>query len=743
MKVGFLLTLSGSVLGINCLIIGQCWWGVLLVGWFLVLLFCHFRTQFWRGILIFIICGGSFAYNELQWRQVPMEKQAQTQKLISHAEWYQIKAGYLRGYGFTKAGLGIEITGPVDRDIADKLRANQGNIELVVIGRLNKLVAASNRYGFDEANYWRIRNVTQQMKLDQVSLIDSKKGGSDRLLWLIRDIHYQLTKWFETMPGILSDYGQTLLLGHVPENFYQNNMEISTLGLVHLFSISGYQVTLLKRVWGSIARLFYLVREERLIIGQGIIFMLGVFAGEAHALVRAVVSGIVEHWCELHWINLHKKDVFGLSLMISLLLKPTLLLQLGGQLSFLLAWGLIWQKPGSATRTSFLLAILISPIIIWHTYSWTPISIIVNCFAIPIFSRVVIPLTVIGTIARIFDIKAFVMLTNDLLGYGQLALQIIAKFAGKIIFGQPPIAVVFAALIVGSFLLIRVRRLYFGLLVVIGLLAYSYQRLLPIGHVTFFDVGQGDATLIHRPYEGAILIDVGGRLQFGNRRRYQRNFDVEQMLKYLHAKGIDCLDHVALTHRDFDHVGNFTDLAKQIRINNIYIPAGMSWKKSYQGQQVHEVQAPQERDFGEFLYPFQIGTGRNEDSLVVRLQVGPQTLLAMGDLDRRGELAIKSAYPNLQANIIKLGHHGSKTSSARTFIKAIKPKIGVISAGFENRYGHPHLETLRTAKQAGLKLFSTANHGMIEYNWFGNFTWWEVKLSGSDTRYNKGRTWTK
>ncbi|WP_027699281.1 DNA internalization-related competence protein ComEC/Rec2 [Weissella oryzae] len=715
MTVGFYLILSGLVLTINYLIIGQQWWLVPFAGWFFMLGWYRFATK----RILFISCLAAvtlyFSYNQLTWLKQAQKAQILSICLVTHPEWYQVNDGYLRGYGFVRGGRGLKFTGRITPLVAQTLRTETSRVHLQISGEQSALLRPKNRYGFDEAAYWRARNVIGNLKINQIKIITVPASFGSRIVWLVRDSRYQLINWFEKLPAMLRDYGQTLILGYTRQNFYYEHHEIRQLGLIHLFSISGFQVTLITSAWAQISRIFQLTRETRLIIGQGWIILLGNFAGEVQALIRAVIAGILTHWRELGWFRLHEKDIWGLTLIISLILKPTLLLQLGGQLSFLLSWGLMWVKSKSNLRVSFFLGLLIAPVIIWHTASWHPLSLFVNSLVIPVFTYGVIPITLLGIVSQIGRLSVLVNSVEWVLIIGQNFLRETAKYSKEIIFGQPPILWVLVTLLLITLYIAtnNLRYLPFIFLLFIG--AYMYQRILPIGRVTFFDVGQGDATLICQPNGEKIMVDLGGRF---NQQRHKRNFDVEEIIGYCHAKGITKIDHLVLTHQDFDHIGNFMNFVKRMPIKRIYIPAGMKLTKALKAYDCHEVLAYRQMTFGHFLAPQKIGDGGNEGSIVLYMQVGPQKILLTGDLGKSGERDLLQRYQGLQADILKIGHHGSKTSSDSTFVRRLQASNGVISAGRQNRYGHPHAETLRTLRNAKMSVFSTAEHGMIEYTWW-------------------------
>lgn len=136
------------------------------------------------------------------------------------------------------------------------------------------------------------------------------------------------------------------------------------------------------------------------------------------------------------------------------------------------------------------------------------------------------------------------------------------------------------------------------------------------------------------------------------------------------------------------------------------------------------------------VHPFTKGHGANEDSVALYGQFGGTSFLFMGDLDRTGEKAILMKYPNLTVDVLKLGHHGSKTASDPAFIKKLGPRTAIVSAGRMNRYGHPNQETLTTMKQNEVAVVSTQKFGMISYQYdLFNHCKWSTKLKGDELEW--------
>ncbi|WP_225360874.1 ComEC/Rec2 family competence protein [Fructilactobacillus lindneri] len=167
-----------------------------------------------------------------------------------------------------------------------------------------------------------------------------------------------------------------------------------------------------------------------------------------------------------------------------------------------------------------------------------------------------------------------------------------------------------------------------------------------------------------------------------------------------------------------------------MQVDNVYIPWGMSHNQHFMKKIkpfMHKFKLIEVKDGNnifntplQVVHPFIKGLGKNEDSMVLFGRINEKNWLFTGDLTRDEELKVLKKFPHMKVDIIKLGHHGSKTASDPNFIAAIKPKIGIISAGRNNRYGHPNDETLETMKNNKIKTISTQKNGMITYKYSSN-----------------------
>lgn len=239
-------------------------------------------------------------------------------------------------------------------------------------------------------------------------------------------------------------------------------------------------------------------------------------------------------------------------------------------------------------------------------------------------------------------------------------------------------------------------------------------------------------------------IDTGGKLLFGKRpARTKRDYATKTSINYLKSCGVSKIDTIYLSHHDLDHIGYLTSVLQNFKVKQLVVPKGMEKQHSLirlipvncqQIPQILPVVAGNKLSCSNLyvLHPFDKSEGKNEDSMVLAGVFGQLKFMFMGDLDRQGERNIMHRNPDLKIDVLKLGHHGSKTSSDPQFIRQLLPRIGIISAGRQNRYGHPNQETLITLSKNNVKPVSTQRYGMIRYRYYGSSYHWQTKLKGDE-----------
>jgi len=233
--------------------------------------------------------------------------------------------------------------------------------------------------------------------------------------------------------------------------------------------------------------------------------------------------------------------------------------------------------------------------------------------------------------------------------------------------------------------------------------------------VHFIDVGQGDAILIQTPAGQNMLVDAG------------ENDYGDVVVKYLISQGVKDLDIVVGTHPHSDHIGGLDTVINNIPVKNIYMPKVTNNTASFRdvlnavktkGLKISTAKAgvvlPLDGVSCRFVAPVKDSYEElNNYSAVIKLEYGSQSFLLTGDAGTESETQMLNSGANLKSTVLKAGHHGSYSSTGSKFLNAVAPQYAVIMLGADNKYGHPHGQTLNRLSKAGIKVYRTDQNGTI------------------------------
>ncbi|HYW72953.1 MAG TPA: ComEC/Rec2 family competence protein [Pyrinomonadaceae bacterium] len=258
--------------------------------------------------------------------------------------------------------------------------------------------------------------------------------------------------------------------------------------------------------------------------------------------------------------------------------------------------------------------------------------------------------------------------------------------------------------------------------------------------IDFLDVGQGDSALITMPDGATLLIDGGGRPNIDWNRegadtepsfeRDTRSIGERVVSEFLWARGLDRVDYVLPTHADADHIDGLNDVANNFRVRAAMVartpkddPEYARFARTMKLTRVpiEQIGAGDVLRFGDVsvdvVWPAptidETAPWRNNDGAVLRVRYGNQTFLFTADIEREAEANILRAQPELRSDIVKVAHHGSRTSSTQQFVDATKAAFAVISVGRTSIFGHPHREVVDRWRVSGAEVLTTGERGMI------------------------------
>ncbi|MDR1521555.1 MAG: DNA internalization-related competence protein ComEC/Rec2 [Streptococcaceae bacterium] len=605
-------------------------------------------------------------------------------------------------------------------------------ITLAIKGELQIPEGQRNLNGFDYQKYLRGKKVALVCSVDCYTFKkDHSSSVFDQLSYLRFCAVSRIKKIF---PKPLCYYLEGLLFSYSDQEFSDVLARFQRLGIIHFFCLSGFHVLFFLRVFRYLLLRCGVSLETTLILQLLASFFYAGMAAFSLSLLRGLFQKNAEYFSKRFNLGLNKQDCFFLSLLLGMCINPYLLVTIGGQLSYgfgfaLLFWQVLTAKISSKVIQSIAfstgVSITVLPLLWWHFFAWSPLSLILTCLLGWIFEHFLYAFFVF---IFCFPFSLLVDLLNSLIQFLNKFLEIVENlFSFNWCVGKPSLfLLIFMWILIFlgiHFLEIKRKGPFFGFC--LSLLLFSFLLTHPFyGLVMMVDVGQGDSLLIQEPFNKKVtLIDTGGRVSFNKNSNQMTNAE-KTLIPVLKSLGIRVLDSLFLTHADADHCGDVDVLAKKIKIRTIYFPKGAEKRKALRekllviaqkGTKIKPVLALQKIDSFYLLSPTKIASGENNDSLVLYRNIGGKRFLFTGDLEREGEEELVKNYPHLRADILKVGHHGSDTSTSKELLACLRPSIAWISVGKKNRFSHPSKQTLKYLKQQ--KVYRTDNDGACYYQW--------------------------
>ncbi|KEP27029.1 DNA internalization-related competence protein ComEC/Rec2 [Bacillus zhangzhouensis] len=529
------------------------------------------------------------------------------------------------------------------------------------------------------------------------------------------------------------------------------------LGIIHLLAISGLHVqTLLACLFWCLLRAG-VTRETARILLLCLLPVYACLTGAAPSVLRACL--MAGFYLVITSLPKEMKQpsamVLSATFLLLLAIHPLYLFDIGFQLSFVVTFFIllstrILSKAKSAVMQLFLISFVAQlaslPVLLYHFQQFSLLSVPLNMMFVPFYTMVVMPLSLLFFLLSIIYLPLGQTLFQLLDTVIQLSHQLSAHMAVydgfNLIFMKSTwwhVLLEVSSIIFLLFVLeckTSVKSYTVPILFLIGVLSVHYftPNFLQKGEVTMLDVGQGDSLFIQLPYRtGHLLVDTGGRLSFEEepwkKRRKVSTIADQTLIPFLHSKGIAKLDVLILTHADQDHIGEAVRLIKRNKVKRLAVPKGFARspedaqllkEAADKGIPIDELERGDKLQVGgqefEVLHPVRDRvTSKNNDSLVLTFTLGGKRFIFTGDLEQEGERDIIEVYPHLRADVLKVGHHGSKGSTSEEWLQHLRPSYALISAGERNRYQHPHQEVLKKLKDQQTTVYRTDINGSVTY----------------------------
>lgn len=611
---------------------------------------------------------------------------------------------------------------------------------LYIEGEFKQPEEARNYKGYNYKQYLKTKKIIGTVELEKAKILKSSNGS------FIHNIQKYIK---DTINGTLTDEEGNLLLAILLGDKDKLSEDIQesfkTSNLSHMLAVSGAHVSYI------ILGLTYVLQNS--IIGKKngkivcIIFLLAFMAitNFTPSVTRACIMAILTLFSSIIY---RKSDVYtniSVAALITLIFNPYSLLDLGFQLSYGGTIGIIIfikriQEKKSNSKVinyikqmalvSIYANIIIIPIMMYHFNTVSFTFIISNIMASPILEIIVI--TGFLFIITSITVKPLTRLIAIFIKPILSILIKISQICSKLPFSNILVVTPYMSNVISYYAIIlycikskknnkcKIIICLLIVLILINFIIYIFPQKL---RIFFIDVGQGDSTLIITPDKKTVLIDGGG----------SDSFDVGEkvLLPYLLDRRILKVDYVLISHFDTDHCGGILTIMEKVKVKNIIISEQAEHSENYERFKklmIHkkirliEVKKGDKIKIGRYsefkiLFP----TSRllsenplNNNSIVAQFNYNNFKMLFTGDIEKLAEQQIlKTEKAEIRADILKVAHHGSKTSSIPEFIKAVRPKIALIGVGKNNTFGHPNQQTIKNLENIKCRIYRTDLQGEI------------------------------
>ena len=486
------------------------------------------------------------------------------------------------------------------------------------------------------------------------------------------------------------------------------------IGVSHLFAVSGMHVSLISIV---LLKLLNKIKERKRYIIVSIFLSIYLFLTNfTISMVRATFQFILFFINKSFKLNIDNSNLVLFLFSILVIINPYNIYNIGFLFSFIISFTLIRCSKLikgkfiiKSLKTSLISFFSSMPVLINNFFFFNFLGIILNIIYIPFVSYILFPLSLVTVLFPSLDnilymfISCFEKITDFFSNIKFLSFSIC----------KMNIFLIIIYYIIFIYILKRKKKLIYKIIIVIISLTFLINNGRIVNNeVSILDVGQGDSSLIRLKNKN-ILIDTGGNI----------NYDISKniLIPYFKSVGIKKIDYLVLTHGDYDHMGEAINLVENFKVEKVIFNCGLYNDLE---NKLIEVLDKKKIKYYSCIKELNIDNNKfhflqtkeydneNENSNVIYTELNGYKFMFMGDAGVEKEKDILEKYNVSKIDVLKIGHHGSKTSSDKSFIDEINPKYSVISVGKNNRYGHPNKEVLNNLDNS--KIYRTDINGEIQ-----------------------------
>ena len=594
----------------------------------------------------------------------------------------------------------------------EKIKLNI-NDKLYLKGTLNTPTNNTIPNTFNYKKYLYYKNIKYILNIEELKIKELNKN----ILYKIKN------KIINRIKKIDNEYLYAFILGetnYINEETYKN---YKINGITHLFSLSALHVSVFSLILYFLLKKIKLNEFISLLIIIIFLLFISFLSSYPPSMLRASIFFSLRKINNLLKLNIKVLNLYYLTLIILLLINPNYIFNNGFILSFTITYFILIYT-NKTKQTNLLTISIISflsslPIIINMNYEINVIGFLNNLLFIPYVSYLIFPLTLIT-----FIIPKLTLILNPLLNIMELISNISTSILNITLIFQRLTLIQIILYYIIFYISITLNKKIILLLIIFIFYLQLKPTFLNETSMNFLDMGQGDSILIgiNNKY---ILIDTGGKITYEKESwkiRKNEYIQIDKTITFLKSKGIKRLDYLIITHGDYDHMGEAINLVNNFKVEKVIFNCGefneleqelikvINKKKISYDTCIKELNIADNKLY--FLNDKVYGN-ENDNSSIIYTELNNYKFLFMGDAGVEVEEYLIEKYNLQNIDVLKVGHHGSKTSSGKNFIDEINPKYSIISVGKNNRYGHPNKEVLDTLENS--KIYRTDQDGSIMF----------------------------
>ena len=598
--------------------------------------------------------------------------------------------------------------------------------EMVVKGKLASPQGASNFAGFDYRNYLKTQGIYQTLTISEI--VELKQTSSWDIGENLSSLRRKSVVWIKRkFPDPMRNYMTGLLLGHLDTDFEEMNELYSSLGIIHLFALSGMQVGFFMDAFKKLLLRLGLTQEKFKWLAYPLSLVYAGLTGFSASVIRSLLQKLLAQH------GFKSLDNFALTILILFLIMPNFFLTAGGVLSC--AYAFILTMTGEEiegirglVRESCIISLGILPILSFYFSEFQPWSILLTFVFSFLFDMVLLPLlSILFCLSFIYPITQF----NYLFEWLENIIRYISQLSTRpLVFGQPSLWILILLLITLALIYDYRKNLKkISMLVIVAISLFLVTKHPLENEITVLDMEQGRSIFLRDMTGKTILLDVGEKSERDKKEAWQERISSSNaersLIPYLKSRGVAKIDQLVLTTSDTKQLDHVLEISKAFELEEILVSEETLSKREFMDKLKESNLKVRPIKTGEQLVIFgsslEVIENQNSDSKASIAMYGKllnQTFLVTGNIE---EKFLNKSYPKIQADVVLTHQQASKKKTDVEVFEIFQPKITVISVDKKKKFKEKNGEN---NQELGNSIYKTDQKGAIR---FKGWSAWQIE----------------